>query len=70
LVQDNPLKEMTGSWAKFLLEDVEEQEVGWIEKHLRTGRPYGLSSWTARLEKRLGRSLLPRKPGPPKRRSR
>ena len=37
-----------------------------MEKHLRTGRPLGDEGFVKELERCLGRSLLPRKPGPAK----
>ena len=37
-----------------------------MEKHLRSGRPLGDEGFVKELERHLGRTLLPRKPGPPK----
>lgn len=70
LVVESPLEEMTGSWAAFLSEAEAANERRMVELHLRTGRPYGERTWCQRLEKRLGRALLPRKRGWPKGRPR
>ena len=40
--------------------------MGNIGKHLYTGRPLGDAVFVKELERHLGRTLLPRKPGPAK----
>ncbi len=44
----------------------DEAEARQFERHLSTGRPLGAEAFVKRLEKRLGRKLLPGKPGWPK----
>ena len=40
-----------------------ENEIEQIRKHSRSGRPLGTKRFVERLERRLGRPLLPQKPG-------
>ena len=40
-----------------------------LHRHARTGRPLGSESFIGRLERRLGRTLRPQKPGPKSTRS-
>ncbi len=46
----------------FLL--LREEALSGFRKHSRTGRPLGSASFLAQLERRTGRTLRPRKPGP------
>ncbi len=43
--------------------DLDEEAVAAIERHARTGRPYGDPSFVAALETATGRGLMPKKPG-------
>jgi putative transposase len=63
LVRVAPLLELVGDWGKFLSEPVEQEAVQKLQAHERTGRPLGSDGFVARLERRLGRVLRPRKPG-------
>jgi len=64
-----PLLDLAGDWRGFLLEPEDEAEMEAIRRHGRTGRPLGDLDFVKRLQKRLRRRLVPRKPGrPPKRR--
>ncbi len=56
------LEEEIQDWAAFL--GKEEGEVKVIEKHLRTGRPFGDTTFITDLERRLGKRLTREKPGP------
>ena len=53
-------------WRELLRAGVERIEIERMERHLRTGRPLCEAAFTKALERRLGRVLLPRPPGPPK----
>ena len=56
-------------WRRFLMAADDEATLHAIRLHGRTGRPLGDTAFVRRLERRLGRHLLPRAPGrPPKRR--
>ena len=62
LVQVAPLLRRIPDWARFLAGGMVEDEIEQIRKHSRTGRPLGPKRFVERLERRLGRPLLPRKP--------
>jgi putative transposase len=64
LVKAGPLLERVDDWAAFLGEGLKEDEREAIGKAERTGRPLGAASFVRRLEKKLGRTLARRKPGP------
>lgn len=64
LVQVAPLLRRIPDWTRFLAGGMAEDEIEQIRKHGRTGRPLGAKRFVERLERRLGRPLLPRKPGP------
>jgi putative transposase len=64
LVQVAPLLGAVDDWASYLALDVEEAEIAALRLHERTGRPLGDAGFIDALEKRLGRSLKKRKPGP------
>ena len=49
-------------WATYLRDD-DENEAERLRLRTRTGRPLGSDGFVKRLEAKLGRSLLPRKPG-------
>jgi putative transposase len=50
-------------WRKFLGGAIPSEELDEIRKHSRTGRPLGSKDFVSRLEQRLGRDLMPKKPG-------
>ena len=64
LVVARPLLDIVGDWREFLKGGLSEDEHEAIRAHERTGRPLGKARFTARLEKRLGRTLARQKPGP------
>jgi putative transposase len=69
LVTTRPLLDLVDDWREFLRGGLSAAEREAIRAHERTGRPLGDKRFTARLEKRLGRTLARQKPGPkPKRR--
>lgn len=64
LVKVAPMLQFIYDWEAYLTQE-EDGIVGeTIEQHLRTGRPLGRVNFIERLEKQLGRSLKPNKPGP------
>jgi putative transposase len=68
LVQVAPLLELVSDWGSYLREPVPGDLCERLHAHLRTGRPLGSEGFLKDLERRLGRPLRPRKPGPkPKR---
>ena len=64
LVTVAPLLAMAGDWRGLLRRALPEEELEALRKHDRTGRPLGDARFLGRLEKRLGRVLRPKKPGP------
>jgi putative transposase len=64
LVAVRPLLDLVPDWAAFLNGGLQEDEHQAIRAGERTGRPLGSDLFIKRLEKRLGRSLAKRKPGP------
>jgi len=58
-----------GNWRAFLRAKEDEATLEAIRRHGRTGRPLGDLRFLRRLEKRLGRSLVPGKPGRPRKQS-
>ena len=63
LVKVAPLLAWVADWRNFLTLSSEE-ELDVLHLHERTGRPLGDEGFIAALEQRLGRVLLPQKPGP------
>jgi len=64
LVRVHPMLEEIGDWKSYLALDIEEEEAALMRRHERTGRPLGNEGFSKRLEKQLGRVLLPQKRGP------
>jgi putative transposase len=64
LVRVKPLLALAPDWADFLGEGLGAEPLSAIRKSERTGRPLGSAPFLKRLEKRLGRVLARRKPGP------
>ena len=69
LVRVAPLCALVPDWAAFLRQTPSDADYEAIRSGQRTGRPRGSSPFIARLEKRLGRALARRKPGPKPRKS-
>ncbi len=63
-----PLLELAPDWKDYLAEALEAEKLEALRMHARTGRPLGSEGFVRRLEKHFGRSLAPRKPGPPPKR--
>ena len=69
LVRVEPLLERVKDWREFLLEAVQADEAELWRRHERTGRPVGAPAFLDRIEKMLGRTVRPARPGrKPKRR--
>jgi len=64
LVTVAPLLALAPDWAAFLADGLGADEHAAIRAGERTGRPLGSAAFTARLERRLGRTLARCKPGP------
>jgi putative transposase len=64
LVAVAPLLALAPDWAAFLRGGLGDEECQAIRAGERTGRPLGSPGFVKRLEKRLGRTLARRKPGP------
>ncbi len=62
LVQDRDLLGLESKWRRYLRDDDERAEL--VQSKTRTGRPCGSDSFVRRMERRTGRSLRPKKPGP------
>ena len=69
LVKLRPLLELVGDWRQLLSEPPAKKVVQKVRRHERTGRPRGSDRFVARLERKLGLVLRPRKPGPKPRRT-
>lgn len=59
-----PLAGWIDDWEGFLGVEVKPKEVDHLELHQRTGRPLGSDGFVDALERQVGRSLRPGKPGP------
>ena len=66
LVQVSPLLEIAGNWRRLLLSTVSAEQLKEFREHERTGRVLGDEDFQKRLEKKLGRVLRRKKPGPKK----
>jgi putative transposase len=64
LVKVAPLLEVVPDWAGFLAGGLTAEQAEAFRRHERTGRPLGGDSFMAKLERKLGRPLARRKPGP------
>ena len=59
-----PLRALIPDFAALLAMPTDAATTTRIERAPTVGRPLGSPGWTAILERRLGRPLAPRKPGP------
>ena len=66
LVKVQPLLRMVDDWRQFLSGDVSDEEYELLQRHERTGRPLGSTSFIEQLENKLSRILTPQKGGRPK----
>jgi len=64
LASVEPMLERVEDWDAYLDEAVPESVLKRIRKHGRTGRPIGDDEFIRTLERKTGRSLRKRKPGP------
>ncbi len=69
LVKTGPLLALVDDWAEFLEDGLEASAAEALRRHERSGRPLGGESFLAALERRLGRTLAPRRRGPKPKRS-
>ena len=64
LLRAEPMLSMVnGRWRDFLAAVPSPGEIDDIQRHERTGRPLGGSTFVSGLERMLGRSLKPQRPG-------
>jgi len=68
LVFSSPIHAMAPDWAHVLAD--EDRDLEEVRRHVRTGRPWGSNAWVQDLERRTGRTLLPRTGGWPRGRPR
>ena len=61
-----PLLKRVNDWRAYLSLSLSGKEQNRIQRHERTGRPLGSDNFIKQLEKKTGRQLLPKKPGPKK----
>ncbi len=64
LIRTGPLAKLVDDWRGFLKEGLSKDDAEAIRRGERTGRPLGTERFIARLEKKLGRKLKKKKPGP------
>ena len=64
LVRVEPMLQRVENWDAYLNEDIPESVLKRIRQHGRTGRPVGSEDFIRTLERKTGRSLRKRKPGP------
>jgi putative transposase len=64
LVDIRPLLELIPYWRRYLSEPDADGLSEQLHLHGRTGRPLGAEDFIKGIERRLGRTLRPRKPGP------
>jgi len=67
LVSVAPLLDRAGDWKAFLGAGLETEQLDAIRGHERTGHPLGGTRFLARLKRRLGKDVTPRRPGRPAR---
>ncbi len=66
LVKVKPLLEIVGDWQALLDSAMSDEEIKALRMHERTGRPLGDETFVKRLERKLGKILVPQKAGRPK----
>ena len=65
LVTVAPMLRLVPDWGAYLRSVGDEEEVAaTMRRHESTGRPLGGEGFLTRLEKKLGKTLRPQKPGP------
>jgi putative transposase len=63
LASDSPFPGPVADWAAWLAEGLDEESCAQLRRATYTGRPCASPRFTAHLETRLGRTLLPQKRG-------
>lgn len=63
-MQVAPLSGLVHDWPSFLAVAPADVDLKRLRQHERAGRPLGSAQFLAGLEKKLGRVLRPKKPGP------
>lgn len=61
-----PLQQRVPDWKAFLAGGLEEDMLEAVRKHQRSGHPLGSTDFSAMLEERLGRKVMPRRRGRPR----
>ena len=64
LVKVKPMLERYPDWRELLAAGVDSTDAMLIRRHARTGRPLGEQGFVKQIERKLGRTLAPRKRGP------
>ena len=63
LVKARPLLKLEPRWARILSTDADAEAIQQFRRHASTGRPAGSDRFLRRLERRVGRTLRPQRPG-------
>ena len=66
LVKAKPLLDLVDNWQTLLDSAMSDKEIKALRMHERTGRPLGDETFVKRLERKLGKILVPQKAGRPK----
>lgn len=67
IIESSPIRAMAADWGQFLRDGIEmSEERARIERHLRTGLPFGEIPWVRQMEKHFGRRLTSRHRGRPR----
>lgn len=64
LVHATPLLEIIKDWERLLASGMPASDENRIEQHSKTGRPLGDNHFLETVERKTGRTVRPRKPGP------
>jgi putative transposase len=64
LVTVAPLIRIAGDWKSFLSNPIDRDATDSLRRHEHTGRPLGDENFVARMERKVGRILRKKKPGP------
>lgn len=66
LVRVKPLLKLIDNWEEFLSSGYTKEDEFLMHRHEQTGRPLGSIHFIKRLENKLGRILVPKKGGRPR----
>jgi len=64
LVTVAPLIRIAGDWKSFLSNPIDRGATDSLRRHEHTGRPLGDENFVARMERKVGRKLRKKRPGP------